>query len=43
MAIKTYTTIDGVECVSWKDSSGENSMTKEAYDKMIAEKTPINE
>ena len=32
MAIKKYTTIDDVECVSWIDEQGEHSMTKEAYD-----------
>ena len=32
MAIETYTTIDGIDCVTWTDEQGTHSMTKEAYD-----------
>ena len=32
MTIETYTTVDGVECVTWTDEQGTHSMTKEAYD-----------
>ena len=36
MTIQNYTTVDGVKCVSWADEQGEHSMTKAAYDEMIA-------
>ena len=32
MTIETYTTIDGVECVTWTDEQGTHSMLKSAYD-----------
>ena len=32
MTIETYTTLDGVECVTWTDEQGTHSMTKKAYD-----------
>jgi hypothetical protein len=34
--METYTTIDGVECVSWTDEHGTHSMTKIAYDEQQA-------
>ena len=43
MTMETYTTVDGVECVAWRDEQGQHSMTKEAYDKQQAEQsTPID-
>ena len=42
MTIETYTTIDGVECVSWTNEQGTHSMTKEAYDKQQAEQSTPN-
>jgi len=40
--VETYTTVDGVDCVSWTDEKGTHSMTKEAYDKQQAEQsTPM--
>ncbi len=39
MTIETYTTLDGVECVTWTDEQGTHSMTKEAYDKQQAEQS----
>jgi len=42
MTIETYTTLDGVECVTWTDEQGTHSMTKEAYEKQQAEQsTPM--
>ena len=32
MTIKNYTTLDGIECVSWTDEQGTHSMIKTAYD-----------
>jgi hypothetical protein len=34
MTIETYTTIDGLECVTWTDEQGQHSMTKDAYEEL---------
>jgi hypothetical protein len=42
MTIETYTTIDGLECVTWTDEQGQHSITKDAYEAMQAEQsTPM--
>ena len=42
MTIKTYTTIDGLECVTWTDEQGTHSMLKSTYDEQQAAlSTPI--
>ena len=35
--METYTNTNGVECVIWTDEQGMHSMTKEAYDEMLAQ------
>jgi hypothetical protein len=42
MTIKTYKTIDGVDCVIWTDEQGTHSMTKVAYDEMIEQAANVN-
>ena len=42
MTIETYTTIDGLECVTWTDEQGQHSMTKAAYEAMQAEQSTPN-
>jgi hypothetical protein len=39
MTTETYTTIDGIECVTWTDEQGTHSMTKTAYDEQQAQLT----
>lgn len=41
--METYLNTNGVECVIWTDEQNTHSMTKEAYDQMMAQTAAINE